>query len=95
MPSTGSAERLTETVDRLILKYRSVCRENGELHKRVDEIENRLEYQKGSADSEGYNLLRIHYARLLRERQEIGKRLESVLKKLDNLRNDKGQSANG
>lgn len=95
MPITGSAERLTEAVDRLILKYRSVCSENTELQSKVDELEKRLEYQKGNADSEGYNLLRIHYARLLRERQEMKQRLESVLKKLDELKYEKGQSANG
>jgi len=95
LPITGSAERLTEAVDRLILKYRSMCSENQELQSRVNELEKRLEYQKGNADSEGYNLLRIHYARLLQERQEMKQRLETVLKKLDDLRNDEGQSANG
>ncbi|HOP26482.1 MAG TPA: hypothetical protein PLM22_05670 [Candidatus Sabulitectum sp.] len=95
MPITGSAERLTEAVDRLILKYRSVCGENRELQNRVEELEKKLEYQKGNADSQGYNLLRIHYARLLRERQEMKERLESVLAKLDDLRSDREQSANG
>ncbi len=95
MPITGSAERLTEAVDRLILKYRSVCSENSELQNRVEELEKKLEYQKGNADSQGYNLLRIHYARLLRERQEMKERLESVLAKLDDLRSDREQSANG
>ena len=95
MPITGSAERLTEAVDRLILKYRSVCSENEELHGRIEELEKRLEYQKGNADSEGYNLLRIHYARLLHERQEMKQRLESVLKKLDGLRDEKGQGTHG
>lgn len=95
MPITGSTERLTEAVDRLILKFRSLCSENQELHHKVNELEKRLEYQKGNADSEGYNLLRIHYARLLRERQEMKQRLETVLKKLDDLRSDKGQRADG
>lgn len=95
MPITGSAERLTEAVDRLILKYRSVCSENMELHEKLEELEKRLEYQKGNADSEGYNLLRIHYARLLHERQEMKQRLESVLEKLDGLRDEKGQSTHG
>ncbi len=95
MPITGSAERLTEAVDRLILRYGSVCRENKKLLDRIEELEKRLEYQAGNTDSEGYNLLRIHYARLLRERQEMKQRLESVLEKLDGLRDDKGQNTNG
>jgi hypothetical protein len=39
----------------------------------------------GSVDSEGYNILRIHSARLLRERQEIRRRLSGVLEKLESI----------
>jgi len=95
LPITGSAERLTEAVDRLIIRYRSVCEENNQLQSRVEELEKRLEYQEGNADSEGYNLLRIHYARLLHERQEMKQRLESVLEKLDSLREDQGRRVHG
>lgn len=95
MPITGSAERLTEAVDRLILRYHSVCEDNAQLHSRVEELEKRLEYQEGNADSEGYNLLRIHYARLLHERQEMKQKLESVLEKIDSLREDQRRGIHG
>jgi hypothetical protein len=36
-------------------------------------------------DSDGYNILRIHSARLLRERQEIKRRLCGVLDKLESI----------
>ena len=92
MPVTGARERLTEAVDRLILRYRSVCEENAKLAERVEELEKRLEYQRGNTDLEGYNLLRIHYARLLRERQETRERLQSLLEKLETLRDKQGRS---
>ena len=95
MPVTSSTERLTEAVDRLVLRYNSVCEQNNKLLSRVEELENKLEYQEGNADSKGYNLLRIHYARLLQERSEMKQRLESVLEKLDRLRDDRGRSTNG
>jgi len=95
LPITGSTERLTEAVDRLVLRYHSVCKENDNLKNRVEELENKLEYQEGNADSRGYNLLRIHYARLLQERSEMKQRLESVLEKLDRLRDEPGGSTNG
>jgi len=91
---TGASERLTEAVDRLILRYQSMDEENKRLAGRVDELENRVEYQKGNADSEGYNLLRIHYARLLHERQELKQRLETLLEKLEKLKDQQGQSTN-
>jgi cell division septum initiation protein DivIVA len=91
----GASERLTEAVDRLILKYRAIEEENKRLSGKVDELENRVEYQKGNADSEGYNLLRIHYARLLHERQELKQRLETLLGKLEKLKLQQGHSADG
>ncbi len=90
----GASERLTEAVDRLILRYRSMDEENRRLSGRVEELENRVEYQKGNADPEGYNLLRIHYARLLHERQELKQRLEVLLGKLEELKDQRGQSTN-
>lgn len=94
MPMVGASERLTEAVDRLILRYRSLNEENRRLSGRVEELENRVEYQKGNADSEGYNLLRIHYARLLHERQELKQRLETLFGKLEKLKDQQGQSTN-
>lgn len=91
---TGASERLAEAVDRLILRYRSMDEENKRLAGRVDELENRVEYQKGNADSEGYNILRIHYARLLHERQELKKKLETLLGKLEKLKDQQEQSNN-
>ncbi|MCK5786208.1 MAG: hypothetical protein KAH54_06585 [Candidatus Sabulitectum sp.] len=90
----GASERLTEAVDRLILRYRSMDEENRRLSGRVEELESRVEYQKGNADSEGYNLLRIHYARLLRERQELKQRLEALLGRLERLKSQQGQGTN-
>lgn len=94
MPMAGASERLTEAVDRLILRYRSMDEENRRLSGRVEELESRVEYQKGNADSEGYNLLRIHYARLLRERQELKQRLEALLGRLERLKSQQGQGTN-
>jgi len=56
-----------------------------ELHARVLELESRLENSVDSVDPDGYNILRIHSARLLRERQEIRRRLAGVLEKLEQL----------
>jgi len=92
LPMAGASERLTEAVDRLILRYQAVEDENKRLTGKVDELENRVEYQKGNADSEGYNLLRIHYARLLHERQELKQRLEVLLGKLEELKFQQGQN---
>lgn len=94
MPVTGAAERLTEAVDRLILRCRSLTEENTVLSSRVEELEGNLEYQRGNADSEGYNLLRRHYARLLHERQEMKQRLEVLLGKLEMLKSQQGHSTN-
>ncbi len=52
---------------------------------RVNELESRLENSVDSVDTNGYNILRIHSARLLRERQEIKRRLSVVLDKLDSI----------
>ena len=94
MPVTSASDRLTEAVDRLILRYESVEDENKRLTGKVDELENRVEYQRGNADSEGYNLLRIHYARLLHERQELKQKLEALLGKLEKLKDQQGQGNN-
>ncbi|MCK5132313.1 MAG: hypothetical protein KAR40_09210 [Candidatus Sabulitectum sp.] len=90
----SASERLTETVDRLVLRYQSMDEENKRLAGRVEELESRVEYQKGNADSEGYNLLRMHYARLLHERQQLKQRLEALLGKLEKLKDQQGQSTN-
>ncbi|MFO8184020.1 MAG: hypothetical protein R6U39_07580 [Candidatus Aegiribacteria sp.] len=76
---------MTEAINRLIVRYRSVNSQKNELAARVEELEARLENSVGSVDSEGYNILRIHSARLLRERQEIRRRLAGVLEKLESI----------
>ncbi len=85
MPQSEDIERLTEAINRLIVRYRSVNSQKNELAARVEELEARLENSVGSVDSEGYNILRIHSARLLRERQEIRRRLAGVLEKLESI----------
>lgn len=82
MPGTEDLERLTEAVERLIVRLRSMQTQRDELHARVVELESRLENSVDSVDTEGYNSLRIYSARLLRERQEIRRRLSGVLEKL-------------
>jgi hypothetical protein len=59
--------------------------QRNELATRVQELESRLENSVDSVDSDGYNILRIHSARLLRERQEIRRRLSVVLDKLESI----------
>jgi len=78
-------ERLTETINRLIVRFRSIHTQRDELAVRVSELESRLENSVDSVDSDGYNILRIHSARLLRERQEIKRRLCGVLDKLESI----------
>lgn len=56
-----------------------------EFYARVVELESRLENSVDSVDTDGYNILRIHSARLLRERQEIRRRLSGVLEKLEHI----------
>ena len=85
MNGEGDLERLTEAVDRLIVKLEDLRGQRNTLAGRVEELEKSLETQATQADPEGYNLLRIHSARLLRERKEIGRRLREVLEKLDKL----------
>jgi len=85
MNGEGDLERLTEAVDRLIVKLEDLRGQRNALAGRVDELEKSLESQATQADSEGYNLLRIHSARLLRERQEMARRLREVLEKLEKL----------
>ncbi|NOQ23667.1 MAG: hypothetical protein GQ565_13600 [Candidatus Aegiribacteria sp.] len=86
MSQSEDLERLTETINRLIVRFRSIHTQRDELATRVIELESRLENSVVSVDSDGYNLLRIHSARLLRERQEIKRRLSVVLDKLDNIK---------
>ncbi len=88
MAGSEDLERLTEAIDRLIVRLRSVQTQRDELAVRVDDLESRLENSVDSMDSEGYNILRIHSARLLRERQEIRRRLAGVLDKLESIDTD-------
>ena len=76
---------MTEAVDRLIVKLEDLKGQRNTLADRVEELEKSLESQATQSDPEGYNLLRIHSARLLRERQELGRRLGEVLDKLEKL----------
>ena len=85
MSGEGDLERLTEAVDRLIVKLEDLKGQRNTLADRVEELEKSLESQATQSDPEGYNLLRIHSARLLRERQELGRRLGEVLDKLEKL----------
>ena len=85
MSQSEDLERLTETINRLIIRFRSIHTQRDELATRVSELESRLENSVDSVDSDGYNKLRIHSARLLRERQEVKRRLSVVLDKLDSI----------
>lgn len=85
MSQSEDLERLTETINRLIVRFRSIHTQRDELMTRVNELESRLENSVDSVDTNGYNILRIHSARLLRERQEIKRRLSVVLDKLDSI----------
>ncbi len=85
MSQSEDLERLTEAINRLIVRFRSIHTQRDELAIRVDELESRLENSVDSVDSDGYNILRIHSARLLRERQEIRRRLSVVLDKLESI----------
>jgi hypothetical protein len=85
VPGTDDLERLTEAVERLIVRLRSMQTQRDEYHARVVELESRLENSVDSVDTDGYNILRIHSARLLRERQEIRRRLSGVLEKLEHI----------
>jgi len=85
VPHSQDLERLTEAINRLIVRFRSIHTQRDELAARVAELESRLENSVDSVDSDGYNILRIHSARLLRERQEIKRRLSGVLDKLDSI----------
>jgi hypothetical protein len=87
MPAADELERLTEAVDRLIVRLHSLKEERDSLAARVLELE-------GSAaavtpgpprDEGGHNLLRLHSARLLRERQELRRRIAGVLEKLESI----------
>ncbi len=85
MSQSEDLERLTEAINRLIVRVRSLQTQRDELSVQVNDLESRLENSVDTKDSEGYNILRIHSARLLRERQEIRRRLSGVLGKLENI----------
>lgn len=85
MSQSEDLERLTEAINRLIVKVRSLQTQRDNLSAQVKDLESRLENSVDTKDSDGYNILRIHSARLLRERQEIRHRLSGVLGKLDSI----------
>ncbi len=83
MSVSDNLERLTEAVDRLIIRLETLQVQRNKLARKVQELEYRIENNVDSVDSEGYNLLRIHSARLLRERQDLKQKLTGVLEKLE------------
>jgi chaperonin cofactor prefoldin len=83
MSVSDNLERLTEAVDRLIIRLETLQVQRNKLARKVQELEYRIENNVDSVDPEGYNLLRIHSARLLRERQDLKERLTGVLEKLE------------
>ena len=85
MSQSEDLDRLTEAINRLIVRVGSLQTQRDELSVQVNDLESRLENSVDTKDSEGYNILRIHSARLLRERQEIRRRLSGVLGKLENI----------
>jgi hypothetical protein len=80
MPAADELERLTEAVDRLIVRLHS-------LKAKVVDLEGMIAAVAPgpSRDEEGHNLLRLHSARLLRERQELRRRIAGVLEKLERM----------
>ncbi len=85
MADSEDFQRLTEAVDRLIVRLRSLQSQRDKLAVKVDDLQSRLENSVDGVDSEGYNVLRIHSARLLQERQELKRRLVGVLDKLESI----------
>jgi type IV secretory pathway protease TraF len=86
MPAADELERLTEAVDRLIVRLHSLKAERDSLAARVVELEGTAAVAVSpSRDEEGHNLLRLHSARLLRERQELRRRIAGVLEKLERM----------
>lgn len=87
MTAGNELERLTEAVDRLIVRLYSLRAERDSLSDRIRELEGRLESVDGGTPvrDEGYNILRIHSARLLREREDLRSRLAGVLEKLESM----------
>jgi hypothetical protein len=87
MTAGNELERLTEAVDRLIVRLYSLKAERDGLAERILDLENRLlQLENGTpVKDEGYNILRIHSARLLREREELRSRLAGVLEKLETM----------
>lgn len=78
-------ERLTEAIDRLLVRLRALKSERDRLKSRIEEFESDCEGSFQEKTQDAYNLLRIHSARLLRERHELKQRLNGVLEKLDKL----------
>lgn len=87
MTAGSELERLTEAVDRLIVRLYSLRAERDGLADRIRELEERCSaLEEGTpVRDDGYNLLRIHSARLLREREELRGRLAGVLEKLESM----------
>ncbi len=87
MSAGGEFERLTEAVDRLIIRLHSLKAERDELAERLDGLAGASGPPggAGAVRDEGYNLLRLHSARLLREREEMRRRLAVVLAKLESM----------
>ena len=87
MTAGNELERLTEAVDRPSARLYSLKEERDSLAGRVHELEKSASTPPDGtmARDEGYNLLRIHSARLLREREELKSRLAGVLEKLESI----------
>jgi hypothetical protein len=87
MPAADELERLTEAVDRLIVRLHSLKAERDSLAAKVVDLEGMIAAVAPgpSRDEEGHNLLRLHSARLLRERQELRRRIAGVLEKLERM----------
>jgi hypothetical protein len=87
MTGGGEIERLSEAVDRLLVRLHSLKAERDVLSERVRELESRTGGEPCGTPprDDGYNLLRIHSARLLREREDLRRRLAGVLEKLESM----------
>jgi len=87
MPAADELERLTEAVDRLIVRLPSLRAERDGLAARILEFEQSpaVDTKGAAGDEKGHDLLRLHSARLLRERQELRRRIAGVLDKLETM----------
>ncbi len=85
MTDPENFQRLSDAVDRLIVRLKSLRSQRDKLVEKVDDLQSRLENSVDGVDSDGYNILRIHSARLLQERQELKRRLVGVLEKLESI----------